>query len=116
VKAAQNPSDCLRDILEIAQKISKFVEGQTYETFRNDDKTVFAVIRGLEIAGEAARNIPPDLRNKYPQIPWRQIAGMRDRLIHDYGGVNFMIVWNAATQELPGLEPHLRQMLDELGG
>jgi uncharacterized protein with HEPN domain len=79
-------------------------------------KPCWAVIRGLEIIGEAVRNIPPPLRQKHPQIPWRLITGMRDRLIHDYLGVNSIIVWNAATKELPEIEPQIRQMLNEHGG
>lgn len=115
MKEERNPSDCLRDILEVAGKISQFISGLTYETFCADEKTVFAVVRGLKIIGEAARNVTPALRNKYPRIPWRLMTGMRDRLIHDYGGVNLVIVWNAASKELPNLEPKLREMLDEIG-
>jgi uncharacterized protein with HEPN domain len=116
VKAERKPSDHLADMLEASGKISQFIHGLTYEQFCADEKTVWAVIRGLEIIGEAVRSIPPLLRQKYPQIPWRLITGMRDRLIHDYVGVNLIIVWNAATKELPAIEPELRQMLDELGG
>jgi uncharacterized protein with HEPN domain len=116
VKEERKSADYLSDILEAARKVSKFVEGLTFEQFCNDEKTVFAVIRGLEIIGEAVRNIPPPLRQKYPQISWRLITGMRDRLIHDYLGVDLIIVWNAATKELPEVEPKIREMLDELSG
>jgi uncharacterized protein with HEPN domain len=115
VKEERNPSDCVRDILEAAEKVSQFIRGLTYEKFCGDEKTVFAVVRGLEIVGEAARNVTPALRDKYPGIPWRLMTGMRDRLIHDYGGVNLAIVWNAASKDLPDLEPKFRAMLNELG-
>ena len=116
MKDERNPADYLRDILEVAEKISQFINGFNYETFCADKKTVFAVVRGLEIVGEAVRNIPPSFRAKHPEIPWQFMTGMRDRLIHDYGGVNLVIFWNAAGSELPKLEPRLREMLDELGG
>ena len=116
MKGDQNPADYLRDILEVAEKISRFIEGLTHETFCADEKTVFAVVRGLEIVGEAVRNIPPTFRTEHPDVPWQLMAGMRDRLIHDYGGVNLVIVWNAASKELPKIEPRLREILDEIGG
>ena len=115
MKEEQKAADYLCDILEVGEKISKFTHGLTYEKFCDDEKTVWAVVRGLEIVGEAARNISPGFRDKYSRIPWRLMIGMRDRLIHDYGGVNLVIVWNAASKELPDLEPQIRQILDELG-
>lgn len=116
MKEERKSTDYLRDILEYSGKISDFIIGASYEKFSADEKTIWAVIRGLEIIGEAARNVSPELRKKYSSIPWRDITGMRDRLIHDYGSVNLRIVWNAASKELPSLEPQIRQILDELGG
>jgi uncharacterized protein with HEPN domain len=116
VKSERNPADYVGDMLEASGQIAQFIKGMTFEEFSADRKTQFAVIRGLEIIGEAIRNISPPLRQKYSKIPWREITGMRDRLIHDYVGVNVQIVWNAATKNLPAIEPELRRMLDELGG
>lgn len=116
MKEEREPADYPADILEAAGKISRFVEGLTFEQFCKDEKTIFAVIRGLEIIGEAVRHTPPPLRQKYPQISWRLITGMRDRLIHDYLGVDLIIVWNAATKELPAVKPKIREMLNEIGG
>ncbi len=78
-----------KDILEAMAAIEKFVAGMEFEDFKNDDKTSSAVIRKFEIIGEAIKHIPEEIRNKYPQIKWKQMAGMRDRLIHFYFGVKY---------------------------
>ncbi len=82
----------LKDILEAMAAIEKFVAGMELESFKNDDKTSSAVIRKFEIIGEAAKHIPEEIRNKYPQIKWKQMAGMRDRLIHFYFGIKYDLV------------------------
>jgi uncharacterized protein with HEPN domain len=78
--------DYLRDILDAAQKAEEFVAGMDIVACEGDAKTSFAVIRALEIIGEATNNIPSTVRQRYPEVPWRAIAGMRDRVIHDYLG------------------------------
>lgn len=75
--------DFIEDIINAMNKAVKFVEGMSYEEFVQDDKTVFAVIRAIEIIGEAVKNIPDDVRKDYPEIPWRGMAGMRDKVIHE---------------------------------
>jgi len=104
-------ADHLGDILDAAEKAQGFVEGTTYEAFVGDDKTVFAIIRALEIIGEAA---PETLRHEYPQVPWSSMAGMRDRLIHDYGDVDRRIVWRTVQDELPEVCRQLRTIMDEI--
>ena len=91
----------LSDIREALQRIAAYVTGMTYESFVADSKTQDAVIRNLEILGEAAKNISNELRAKYPSVPWRSMAGARDRLIHHYFGTNLDIVWQIITVELP---------------
>ena len=86
VKSERNPADYIGDMLEASGQIAQFIKGTTFEEFSADRKTQFAVIGGLEIIGEAIRNISPSLRQKYSKIPWREITGMRDRLIRDYIG------------------------------
>ena len=80
----------------------------------NDKKTVNAVIRSMEVMGEAARKIPVEVREKYPEIPWKRMAGMRDKLIHEYSGVDLEIVWNVVKTELPPIKPLFQQILYDM--
>src|SRR5262245_35776709 len=105
--------DYLADILDALEKVSRFIEGMTFEEFAKDDKTVFAVVRGLEIIGEATKQIPSAVRDVYPEVPWRAMAGMRDKLTHHYFGVNLLVVWKTATEDLPALEPAIRHIVSE---
>ena len=84
---ADDYSDALRDILENAHKAQRFVAGVDYEEFVANDEKAYAVFHALAIIGEAARRIPKDARNQYDQVPWDQVTGMRDRLIHGYAGI-----------------------------
>lgn len=101
----------LKDIIQAMEAIEKFVEGMDFEKFIGDDKTSSAVIRKFEILGEAAKNIPNLIREKYPHIPWRRIVGMRDRLIHAYFGIDYKLVWDAIKVEIPKLKPELEKIL-----
>jgi uncharacterized protein with HEPN domain len=105
--------DYVRDMLESAEKALRFVEGMGFEAFNQDEKTVYAVIRALEIIGEAVRKIPQDFLEAYPEIPWREIAGTRDKLIHDYFGVNLSVVWRTVQEDLPILVKQLMKLLDD---
>ncbi|MDH7489635.1 MAG: DUF86 domain-containing protein [Anaerolineae bacterium] len=102
----------LSDILEAARRIANYVSGLTYETFRADTKTQDAVIRNLEIIGEAAKKISGEFRSAQPNIPWRSMAGVRGRLIHDYFGVNLEIVWQIAAVDLPDIASRIQALLD----
>ncbi|MCL0071143.1 DUF86 domain-containing protein [Thermodesulfovibrionales bacterium] len=82
--------DYLNDILESISDIRDFVMGMTFDTFANDRKTVKAVIRSLEVIGEAINKIPPDIRNRYSETHWQEMIGMRNRLIHEYFGVDLL--------------------------
>ncbi|MHA1210214.1 MAG: HepT-like ribonuclease domain-containing protein [Candidatus Freyarchaeota archaeon] len=104
----------LRDIIQAMESIEKFVEGMSYEEFREDDKTSSAVIRKFEVIGEATKNIPKGVRNKHPEIPWKRMAGMRDRLIHGYFTIDHKLVWNAIKLEIPDLKPKLQELLTKL--
>ena len=103
--------DYLRDMLENAEKALSFVEGLDYDTFGEDDKAIYAVIRALEIIGEAARQIPEDVREANSEIPWREISGMRNKLTHEYFGVNTKVVWRTVKEDLPVIIPALKKML-----
>jgi uncharacterized protein with HEPN domain len=86
----------------------------SFEDFKKDDKTNFAVIRALEIIGEAIKHTPLEFRNQYPAIPWRDIAGMRDVLIHDYSGVDLETVWETVITNIPKTKPLMDKVLKEL--
>jgi uncharacterized protein with HEPN domain len=103
--------DYLGDIRDAVAKAQLFVAGMTYEQFAADEKTAFAVVRCLEIVGEAARKIPVAVRTRYPHVPWREMTGMRDILIHDYFGVNLRVVWNTVQNDLPPLKPQIEQII-----
>jgi uncharacterized protein with HEPN domain len=96
-------SDYLDDIATAINEVEEFTSNMTYETFASDRKTVNAVIRSLEVLGEATKRIPAAFRQKHPDIPWSKMAGMRDVLIHDYMGVDLKTVWKVVKERLPEL-------------
>lgn len=107
--------DYLQDILGAIEKIEQFTADMTFEQFAADDKTAFAVIRALEIIGEAAKNVPEGVRNSYPTIPWREMAGTRDKVIHAYFGVNLEVVWKTVQEDLPAVKPLIARTIHETG-
>ncbi|MBN1455569.1 MAG: DUF86 domain-containing protein [Methanomicrobia archaeon] len=106
--------DYIQDIIDSLDKIMKFVEGMSYDDFEHDDKTVFAVVRALEIIGEAVKNIPDEVRERYPEIPWKDMAGMRDKLIHSYFGLRLERVWETVQEEIPPLKPLFERIENDL--
>jgi len=107
-------TDYIKDILISMQDVEEFTSGMTFEDFLQDKKTIKAVIRSLEVLGEAAKKIPDDIKARYPRIPWKRMAGMRDKLIHEYFGVDLEIVWNAAKKELPPVKSSIEELVREI--
>jgi len=104
--------DSLQDMLEAARRIILYIENTVFEEFQKDFKTQDAVLRNLEVLGEAAKNIPEDFRYDHPNLPWSEMARTRDRLIHHYFGVNLDVVWGIAELELPKLIKELEMILE----
>ena len=96
------------------EAIERFVEEMDFETFADDDMRVSAVIRKFEIIGEASKSVPESIKQKYTSIPWSDMAGMRDRLIHFYFGIKYDLVWNTIKQDIPEVKPLIREILEEL--
>jgi len=103
--------DFLNDILDSITKIKKFTKGMSYDKFFSDDKTNYAVVRCFEIIGEAAKKIPPRIKNKNKSIPWQEMAAIRDKLIHGYFGVNLEVIWKTIQEDIPELESLLIQIM-----
>ena len=93
-KEERSIRDYLNDILEMVENIWNFTKNMSYEDSERDKKTLYAVIRCLEVLGEAVKKIPKHIKEEYPEIPWQEIAGIRDKLIHEYFGVDIEIVWD----------------------
>ena len=93
----------LEDILESAEKILEYTKVMSFEEFSKDNKTIDAVIRNFEIIGEASNLLPDDVKDQYPEINWHRIRGFRNRVVHDYFGVDLQIVWKITNDQIPEL-------------
>lgn len=102
------------DYLDAIDKIKEFTQGMSEEEFCKDVKTAYAVIHAFEIIGEATKRLPSNIKEAYPGMPWRSVAGMRDKLIHDYFGINLMVVWKTVSEDLPLLEKIIRRILADM--
>jgi len=103
----------LSDIHEAILRIELYIQHIDYESFLEDIKTQDAVVRNLEIIGEAAKNITDEFKEKHPQILWKDLAGIRDKLIHHYFGVNLEIIWTIIEEDLPLLKEKIRHILEQ---
>jgi uncharacterized protein with HEPN domain len=105
--------DYIEDIIKAMNDALAFVENMDYDMFVKDTKTTYAVIRALEIIGEATKKVPSPIKADYNQIPWKKMAGMRDKVIHEYFGVDLKRVWNTVNNDLPELKPLFEKLLQE---
>jgi uncharacterized protein with HEPN domain len=103
----------LADMLDAIAKVDRYAAGLSFETFEQNDLVVDGVVRNLEIIGEAARQLPHELRQRYPAVDWARVVGFRNIVIHAYFDVDVEIVWTIATQRLPELKAVLQQMLKD---
>jgi uncharacterized protein with HEPN domain len=100
-----------RHILDAISDIKRFMKGLTEEEFFENKEKQYAVLRALEIIGEATKNLSKETKSEHPEIQWNDIAGMRDKLIHQYFGVNLNLVWETVKKNLPELEKQISEML-----
>lgn len=105
----------LRHILDAAERIGRYVSGVSWERFEEEELLQDGVVRQLEVIGEATRRLSRELRERYPGVPWGDMAGMRDKLIHDYMGVDVELVWTTAMEDVPVLRERVRDILQKYG-
>src|SRR3990172_7498018 len=106
--------DFVQDILDSVNDIGNFIEGMDFKEFIEDKKTIYSVVRAIEIIGEATKNIPEQIKKKYPEVPWKKMAGMRDRLVHEYFGVDLEILWGTAKEDVPVLKTPVSKVLEDM--
>ena len=95
-------------------EILQYVDGMTLEQFATDSRTIKAVIRSIEVIGEAVKNLPDEIKSQRPEVPWREMARMRDKCIHFYFGVDYEIVWMAATKSIPEVRPIIADLIQKI--
>ncbi|MDT7961462.1 MAG: DUF86 domain-containing protein [Armatimonadota bacterium] len=103
----------LRDILDAIASIEEYLYGFDYDAFLSDKRTRDAVIRNLEIIGEAIKKLSPAIRSRYPEVPWRSVAGLRDVLIHDYFGVDYEDIWEIVSTDLKELKQQIQAIISK---
>jgi len=107
----RDPDLLIEDMLASIRKIERYTSGMNQEVFRQDEKTVDAVVRNLEILGEATRQMPEDFTARHSDVPWRQIAGLRNRIVHDYFGLDLEMIWQVIRNDLPQFRAGLEHLV-----
>ncbi|MBI2327191.1 DUF86 domain-containing protein [Candidatus Curtissbacteria bacterium] len=102
----------LDDILTSVERIKDYTKNLSKEDFLKDLKTIDAVVRNIEILGEAARNIPEDFKEKYPELPWSKMISMRNKVIHEYSGIDLEILWQTVQEDIPSLEDQVKELVE----
>ncbi len=111
--AKKNPKIFLKDILESIERIESYTKDKTEKEFLDNYEKQDAIMKRLEVIGEAVKNIPKEVKEKYPKIPWKQMSGMRDMLIHEYFGVIMERVWDTAKNDIPKLKKQISGLLEK---
>jgi len=104
----------LRHVLDAICRIEEYTRGITHENFLRSHLRQDAVIRQIEVIGEAVKKLSPELKGRHPEIPWKDVAGMRDKLIHDYFGVDLDAVWDTVKKDIPPLKDEIREVIKTL--
>ena len=107
--------DHVEDILDAMNKAEILIEDVTFKQFESNFRINYAVVRALEIIGEATKRMPDDIRKQYPEIPWKGMAGMRDRIINGYDVIDLQIVWDVIKIDIPKIKPLMRKILTDFG-
>jgi uncharacterized protein with HEPN domain len=110
----RTPELLIEDVLDSIHKINQYISGLNDREFVGDNKTVDAVIRNFEIIGEASGRLPPDFKLKYSNVDWEKMRGFRNRIVHDYFGIDYEIVWNIIKDTLPTFENSIQIILEEI--
>ncbi len=107
-------TDYIQDILDSIQDIENFIQDMSFTDFKDDRKTINAVVRSIEIIGEASKKIPKSLRDLRPEIPWKKMTGMRDKMTHAYFGIDLEIIWKVASEEIKQIRPGILKIQNSL--
>lgn len=114
MSSKRRDTEFLRDIMEAMQRVISYTKNSSYEEFMDDTKTQDAVLRNIEVIGEATKGLSTSFKKSHPAVPWRDMSGMRDKVIHHYFGINYDIVWNVAKEQMPQLVPRIESILKQL--
>lgn len=114
MKGKRSYLNSLQDMIDHALKAEAFTRDKTIEDLMQDEVLLFAVARALEVIGEASKQVPASIKDQYPQVPWRSIAGMRDKIIHQYFGIDAEVLWSTVKDDLPNMRLEVSNILQEI--
>jgi len=107
----RDPFILLDDMVTALSRIERYRGDMTREQFLSDEKTVDAIVRNIEVIGEASRQLPPEFTESHESVPWHQMAGMRNRIVHDYFGIDVEIIWQVVIESLPALKQQITEIV-----